>query len=135
MRTNPGIQTQAAPASNARVQWPIIGLTFWSVYEVPLYGVDVPWTRHFVGYAEELGLAQVSSSIVKFDRERGHGSTANQRVLRLVGLSGRHQEGARLWDRWKSLNGVQVDRDITAGFFQVVVAKHGKTNLACAAST
>jgi hypothetical protein len=99
-------------------QEPIVELSHWSVYEVPLYGVDAPWTQHFVGYVEEMGLAQVSSAIVMFDREHGVGASANHRVFQLVGQSGRHHEAAQLWARWKSLNGVQLDRDITPGFFK-----------------
>jgi hypothetical protein len=98
-------------------QEPIIALTHWSVYEVPLYGVDAPWTLHFIGYAEELGLAQVSSAIVVFDRELGVAASASHRVFQLVGHCGRHLESARLWGRWKSLNGIQMERDITPGFF------------------
>lgn len=105
-------------------QAPIVELTHWSVYEVPLYGVDAPWTRHFVGYAEDSGLAQVSSAIVMFDREHGVGASANHRVFQLVGQSGRHQEAAQLWARWKSLNDVQLDRDITPGFFQASSSWH-----------
>jgi hypothetical protein len=97
-------------------QEPIIELTEWSVYEVPLYGVDAPWTRHFVGYAEELGLAQVSSAILMFDRDLGVGASASRRVFQLVGQSGRSTEGTQLWARWKVLNGVHLDRDITPTF-------------------
>lgn len=103
-------------------QEPIVELTHWSVYEVPLYGADAPWTRHFVGYAEELGLAQVSSTIVMFDREHGVGASASHRVFQLVGQSGRHVEGALLWERWKALNSVQEERDITPGFFKSTLA-------------
>jgi len=99
-------------------QLPIVELMDWSVYEVPLYGTDAPWTRHFVGFAEELGLAQVSSAILMFDMDHGVGAAANHRVFQLVGQSGRHQESALLWERWKSLNGVQLDRDITHGYFK-----------------
>lgn len=97
-------------------QEPIVELTHWSVYEVPLYGVDAPWTRHLVGYAEELGLAQVSSAILMFDRDLGVGASASRRVFQLVGQSGRNAEAARLWTRWKMLNGVQQDRDITPAY-------------------
>jgi hypothetical protein len=99
-------------------QEPIVELTHWSVYEVPLYGVDAPWTRHFVGYAEEMGLAQVSSAILMFDRDHGVGASASHRVFQLVGQSGRHQEASKLWAHWKTLNGVQLDRDITPSFFK-----------------
>ena len=100
-------------------QEPLVELTHWSVYEVPLYGSDAPWTRHFVGYAEELGLAQVSSAILMFDRDLGVGASASHRVFQLVGQSGQHLEGARLWARWKALNGVLRDRDITTEFNMV----------------
>jgi hypothetical protein len=81
-----------------------------------LYGVDAPWTRHFVGYAEELGLAQVSSAILMFDRDLGVGASASRTVFQLVGQSGYNTKGAQLWARWKSINGVQLDRDITPEF-------------------
>ncbi len=95
---------------------PIVELANWSVYEVPLYGIDAPWTRHFVGFAEELGLAQVSSAIVMFDQEHGFGASASHRVFQLVGVSGTHQEGTRLWSKWKTLNDIHHERDITAHF-------------------
>jgi hypothetical protein len=97
-------------------QEPIVELSHWSVYEVPLYGLDAPWTRHFLGFADELGLAQVSSAILMFDQEHGVGASANRRVFQLVGQSGRHPEVAQLWERWKTLNGVRQDRDITPRF-------------------
>lgn len=97
-------------------QEPIIELTQWSVYEVPLYGVDAPWTQHFVGYAEEMGLAQVSSAILMFDVDLGVGASASRRVFQLIGQSGRNTEGALLWARWKAVNGVHQDRDITPTF-------------------
>ena len=78
-------------------QDPIVELTHWSVYEVPLYGVDAPWTRHFIGFAPELGLAQLSSAILMFDREHSVGASANHRIFQLLGQSGHHQEAARLW--------------------------------------
>jgi hypothetical protein len=127
MSTTPDNEPLPAPVSNVRAHFPIVELTCWSVYEVPLFGMDAPWTRHFVGYAAKLGLAQVSSSIVRFDQDHGHGATASHRILKLVGLSGRHLEGGRLWDRWKLLNGIQVDRDITAGFFHAMAAGRVKS--------
>jgi len=97
---------------------PIIELTQWSVFEVPIHGVDAPWTQHFVGFAEELGLAQVSPAILMFDKDHGVGASASHRVFQLVGQSGRHLESTRLWTRWKSLNGILLERDITQGFYQ-----------------
>lgn len=102
---------------------PIVELTHWSVFEVPLYGVDAPWTRHIVGYAQELGLAQVSSTIVMFDHESSCGASANHRVFQIVGGSGGHPEAKRLWERWKALNDVHHERDITAHFYQAQRAR------------
>lgn len=104
-------------------QSPLVELSHWSVYEVPLYGVDAPWTRHFVGFSKAIGLAQVSSAILMFDQEHGVGAAANHRVFQLLGQSGRHSEGAQLWARWKAMNGIQVERDITPSFSRVIGAK------------
>lgn len=106
-------------------QSPLLELRHWSVYEVPLYGVDAPWTRHFVGYADEIGLAQISSAILMFDHDLGVGASASHRVFQLVGQSGRHQECTHLWTRWKLLNGIKQERDITPGFFTATNVLHG----------
>lgn len=98
---------------------PIIELTQWSVFEVPIHGVDAPWTQHFVGFTEELGLAQVSPAVLMFDKDHGVGASASHRVFQLVGESGRHPESMRLWARWKALNGILLERDVTPGFYQV----------------
>jgi hypothetical protein len=95
-----------------------IELTQWSVYEVPIRGTDAPWTRHFVGFSPELGIAQVTSAILMFDEDHGVGASANRRVFQLVGESGRHAESMQLWLSWKQLNGIQLERDITPGFYQ-----------------
>ena len=97
---------------------PIVELTHWSVYEVPIHGADAPWTQHFVGFSEELGLAQVSPAILMFDKDHGVGASASHRIFQLVGQSGRHLESTRLWTRWKTLNGIQKERDITPGFYR-----------------
>lgn len=101
-------------------QSPIVKLRHWSVFEVPLYGVGAPWTRHFLGFAEELGLAQVSTAILMFDPEHGVGASASHRVFQLLGQSGRHSECAQLWAHWKELNGIRLERDITPGFYSAV---------------
>lgn len=108
--------------SSSYEQEPTVELAHWSAYEVPLYGPDAPWTRHLVGFAEELGLPQVSSAILMFDREHGVGASASHRLFKLVGHSGRHPECERLWERWKALNGVQLERDITPGYFDATRA-------------
>lgn len=104
---------------------PIVTLAHWSVYEVPLLGPEFNWTRHFVGYAEDLGLPQVSAAIGTFDPESGTGASLSGRVFQLVGDSGRHPESARMWARWKFLSGVHQERDLTASFFKVMCAWQG----------
>ena len=94
---------------------PTIELTDWSVYEVPLFGPGGPWTRHFVGYDAELAIPHVSSTILGFDSESGIGAAANHRIFQLIGQSGLKPECARLWDRWKVLNAVTQERDVTQG--------------------
>lgn len=80
-----------------RTKDPIVALTDWSVYEVPLFGSENLWTRHFVGYAEDLDLPQVSSAIGTFDPSTGIGTAASGRVFQLVGQSWRHWESSRMW--------------------------------------
>lgn len=104
-------------------QDPIVELSHWSVYEVPLYGADAPWTRHLVGFAQEVGLAQVSPAILMFDQEHGVGASASHRVFQLLGPSGHHLEASRLWTRWKSTNGILQERDVTPSFYRVTSAK------------
>jgi hypothetical protein len=104
---------------------PIVALAHWSVYEVPLLGPDFNWTRHFVGYAEDQGLPQVSAAIGTFDPEQGTGVSLSGRVFRLVGESGRHPESAVMWARWKLLSDVTHERDLTSGFHKVMCAWQG----------
>ena len=99
---------------------PTIELTDWSVYEVPLFGPGGPWTRHFVGYDAELAIPQVSSTILAFDSESGIGASANHRVFQLIGQSGLNPECARLWSRWKALNSVTQERDVTQGVARTI---------------
>ena len=99
---------------------PIVELTSWSVYEVPLHGAGAPWTKHFVGYAEAQGLAQVSPAILMFDPEHGVAASASHRIFQLVGECGRHPESELMWARWKELNDIQLHRDITPAFFEVI---------------
>lgn len=99
---------------------PIVALSHWSIYEVPLHGPDAPWTRHFVGFAEDLNLPQVSSAVRSFDPKSGIGAATSGRVFQLVGESGRHEESMRMWTRWKTLNRVSPERDMTAAFYKVM---------------
>jgi len=109
---------------------PIVELSHWSVYEVPLHGPGAPWTKHFVGYSEEQGLAQVSPAILMFDPEHGVAASASRRVFQLVGESGRHPESERMWARWKALNALQHERDVTPGFFKAMGTWQGNARAA-----
>lgn len=52
-------------------RWPQVTLESWAVLEVPLKGIDQPWTRHLVGYAIEDRQGQVSSPVIQFDPKLG----------------------------------------------------------------
>jgi hypothetical protein len=105
---------------------PVVALSDWSVYEVPLFGSENLWTRHFVGFAEDLDLPQVSSAIGTFDPSTGIGTAASGRVFQLIGQSGRHLDSSRMWSRWKVLNGVHEERDLTSGFFKAMLKWQGR---------
>jgi hypothetical protein len=57
-----------------------------------------------------------------FDAEHGVAASARRRVFQLVGESGSHAEAQRTWARWKALNDVKQERDVTPGFFKAVGA-------------
>ena len=97
---------------------PIVVLTDWSVYQVPLLGHDADWTRHFVGFSEGLDLPQVSSAIGPFDPQTGIGVATSGRIFQLEGQAGRRPESDRMWARWKLLNQVNEERDITFGMYK-----------------
>jgi hypothetical protein len=60
-----------------------------------------------------------------FDPEHGVAASASRRVFQLVGESGRHPEAERMWARWKGLNALQQERDVTPGFFKAMGAWQG----------
>jgi hypothetical protein len=63
-------------------QRPSVTLEGWSVREVPLHGLDNPWTRHLIGYSREDRQGQVSSPVVSFDPGNGCAVTQSGRVYR-----------------------------------------------------
>ena len=99
---------------------PIVALSDWSVYEVPLRGDGSNWTRHFVGFAEDLGLPQVSSAIEAFDAATGIGTAQSGRVFQLAGESGSNPASAFMWKRWKLLNCITAERDVNASMHRVM---------------
>lgn len=106
---------------------PIIVLSNWSVYDVPVRGLSGDWTRHLVGFAEDLDLPQVSSAIGEFDAEGGIGSAASGRTFRLVGPAGRHPKSDGMWVRWKRLHQVHQERDVTNSVSKQMVLFQGGT--------
>lgn len=93
---------------------PQVTLQSWSVFEVPLQGIDQPWTRHFVGYALEDRQGQVSSPVVRFDPVSGQGVTRSGRVYQLLSHPGVNSDALYVWQHWKDLAGLTEERDVTA---------------------
>lgn len=92
---------------------PEVTLESWAVYEVPLDGDSSAWTRHFVGHSVEDHQGQVSSAVQAFDPQKGCGVTQSGRVYRLRGRPGASGDALYVWARWKSLNGIAVEGDVT----------------------
>lgn len=90
---------------------PEVTLEAWKVFEVPLDGNG--WTRHFVGYARELRQGQVCSPVVSFDPATRSGITRSGRVYRLAGRPGVDADALHVWNRWKSINDITQERDVT----------------------
>ena len=93
---------------------PQVTLRSWAVFEVPLDGLDQPWTRHLAGFALEDRQGQVSSPVTRFDPVLGQGVTRSERVYRLLSRPGLNSDALYVWQRWKDLAGVTEDRDVTA---------------------
>ncbi|GAB3758905.1 hypothetical protein GCM10028796_05280 [Ramlibacter monticola] len=92
---------------------PSVTLRSWSVYEVPLLGDGQPWTRHFVGHSVEDRHGQVSSAVESFDPATGCGRTSSGRIYRLQGQAGGHADARHTWKRWKEINMISAERDVT----------------------
>jgi len=93
---------------------PSVTLEGWSVREVPLYGLDSPWTRHLIGYSREDGQGQVSSPVVSFDPGSGRAVTRSGRVYRLVGHPGPGLDAEYVWHRWMEFAAISQERNVTA---------------------
>lgn len=92
---------------------PSVTLDSWSVHDVPLYGDDRPWTRHFVGYSRDDQQGQVSSPVESFDPATGCGVTRSGRVYRLAGRPGGDADADYVWRQWKQLNEVGDEHEVT----------------------
>jgi len=88
-------------------------LDSWRVMEVPFDGAERPWTRHFVGFRLEGCKGQVSSPVEVFDPVRRRAVTRTGQVYELGGLPGVNGDAFATWGRWKLLNGIAHERDVT----------------------
>jgi hypothetical protein len=101
---------------------PEVTLRDWAVFEVPLNGLDQPWTRHFAGWSCEDRQGQVCSPVVAFDPQTGSCITKSGRVYRLRGRPGLNADAAYVWNRWKRSASVGEQRDVTREVFDAMEA-------------
>lgn len=102
------------------VSLPSRTLDAWSVFEVPFDGPEHPWTRHFFGWKREGCVGQVSTAVTAFDPERRRGLTRSGRVYELAGRPGMNADALAAWSRWKHVNGISEERDVTDGVAQLM---------------
>lgn len=86
---------------------PEINLRSWRVIEIE------DGTRHFIGYNETEGEGRVSSAIKTFDKKTMRGLTRSGRVYQLVGSAGFNGDAMYVWNRWKQINKVEVEKDVS----------------------
>jgi hypothetical protein len=93
---------------------PHIVLLNWSVFEVPYSQDTRHTTRHFVGLEQEFRHVRVSSPVLAFDPLGRRGVTRSGRVYELRGRSGADADARYVWARWKAMNRVLQEWDVTA---------------------
>jgi len=69
--------------------------------------------RHFVGYNLTEGEGRVSSAIQTFDKDTMRGVTRTGRVYQLVGSPGFNSDAMYVWGRWKRINEVTEELDVS----------------------
>lgn len=84
----------------------------WSIREV-LFDDSTDKSRHLVGYILRKGKGRVSSAIQSFDRDKMRIKTASGRLYQLEGQSGFDPDAEYVWARWKKLNAVLEESDVT----------------------
>lgn len=92
---------------------PQVTLTDWAVFDVPLNGLEQPWTRHLAGWSCEDGQGQVCSAVQLFDPSTRSCITGSGRVYRLQGRPGLGSDGEYVWNRWKGIAGITQQRNVT----------------------
>lgn len=93
---------------------PQIVLLSWSVFEVPYSQDTRHTTRHFVGLELEFRHVRVSSPVVTFDPAARRGMTRSGRIYELRGKAGADADARYVWARWKAMNRVLQEWDVTA---------------------
>lgn len=81
----------------------------WEVYEVSY--ADGKTTRHLVGACN--GDGRVSSSVQKYNKEARTVTTRSGRVYTLQGESGFYPNAHYVWLRWKDINNVISEKDVS----------------------
>jgi hypothetical protein len=94
-------------ATTSITETPEIELGSWRVFETE------KGERHFVGYNLTEHEGRVSSAIQAFDPDTMTGITSSGRVYQLIGNSGFDQDALYTWNRWKKINKVVTDIDVT----------------------
>ncbi len=93
-------------------QSPEVVLESWRIMEVTSPYWDGA-SRHFVGYNISDREGRVSSEIVVFDTDKMCGITRSGRVYKLIGEPGHNSDAGYVWQRWKDMNHVETESDVT----------------------
>lgn len=93
---------------------PEIALVNWAVFEIPSAGEPKQSTRHFVGLTAELRNVRVSSPVVVFDPAHRLGLTRSGRCYELRGHSGIDADSRYVWARWRVMNHILQEWDISS---------------------
>jgi ATP-dependent Lon protease len=84
----------------------------WSVHEVSCNDSSNK-THHLVGYIARQRLGRVSSAIQAFDRDKMCVKTRSGRIYHLEGQPGFNSDADYVWARWKAINAVKDDVNVT----------------------
>ena len=93
-------------------QSPEVVLRDWTIMEVTSPYWDGP-SRHFIGYNVSDREGRVSSQIVQFDAGSMCGVTRSGRVYKLMDSQGYDSDAGYVWQRWKEINHVETEKDVS----------------------
>lgn len=86
----------------------------WAVVEIPMRGLDQPWTSHIVGFRRERGRGQVSSPIQAIDPATRRAETLNRTIYLFGATAGLDVTDFWLWRAYMEIHKVDQMRDVTA---------------------